>query len=147
MSIEYVEELSQRYGALWNEQDLDAIMELHHPNCEFQICGNPPVHGIEAVREAFGELFRQSPDLQFHRRCVHVGPDHFVSEWTITGSISETIVVSGLNATPTSQELRFDGTDVIAIKDGKVISKHTYMDGLGLQRQLNDIQAAQPASA
>jgi predicted ester cyclase len=88
-----------------------------------------------------------SPDLQFHRRCVQVGPDHFVSEWTITGSEAEGAEYSGMQVDPTAHELRFDGCDVIAIKDGKVISKHTYMDGLGLQRQLSEIQSAQTATA
>jgi ketosteroid isomerase-like protein len=123
MSIE-TQELAARYGAAWAARDLDAIMALHTPDTVFHLHGGgEPAVGLIATREAFAAAAAQWPDLRFERRRVYVGDGHFVSEYEMSGS-------SG------GERFACDGVDVIAVTDGRVARKDTYLDWRAVQRQL-----------
>jgi steroid delta-isomerase-like uncharacterized protein len=130
--------LAQRYGEAWNRQDLDAIMDLHTDDCVFcaHAAGSPPAEGKDAVREAFAGYIAMMPDINFAERALHLGEDHWVLESTMSGTVEQAIEVDGEQLGTRGARVEVDCVDVIEVRDGLVASKHTYLDSMAMQRQL-----------
>jgi steroid delta-isomerase-like uncharacterized protein len=130
--------LADRYGEAWNRQDLDAIMDLHTDDCVFvaYAAGTPSAEGREAVREAFAGYIALLPDINFAERSLHIGEDHWVLESTMTGTVEQAIEVEGESMGDRGARIEIDCVDVIEVRDGRIASKHTYLDSLEMQRQL-----------
>ena len=130
--------LARRYGEAWNRQNLDAIMDLHTDDSVFvaHAAGSVPAEGKEAVREAFASYLALLPDINFAERALHVGDDHWVLESTMSGTVAGSIEVEGQPLGEGGARVEVDCVDVIAVRDGLVASKQTYIDSLTMQRQL-----------
>jgi steroid delta-isomerase-like uncharacterized protein len=137
-SITAVRMLADRYGEAWNRQDLDAIMDLHTDDCVFRAhaAGSPPAEGKDAVREAFAGYIALLPDINFATRSLHVAPDHWVLESTMTGTVAGSIEVDGESFGEDGKRVEVPCVDVIEVRDGLIASKHTYLDSLAMQGQL-----------
>ena len=123
MSVE-TQELAARYGAAWAAHDLDAIMAMHTDDTVFHLHGGgEPAVGLAATREAFAAAAAQWPDIRFEKTRVYIGADHFVSEYEMSGSSA-------------GKSFSCDGVDVIAVTDGRVARKDTYLDWPAIERQL-----------
>jgi ketosteroid isomerase-like protein len=132
MSIEATQALAARYGAAWAEHDLDAIIAMHTDDTVFHLHGvREPATGLAAAREAFAATFAQSPDLRFEKSRVYIGDEHFVSEYRMSGN-SE------------GKPFACEGVDVIAVSDGLIARKDTYLDWAAMQRQLDVELTASP---
>jgi steroid delta-isomerase-like uncharacterized protein len=133
-----IQALANRYGEAWNSQDLDAIMELHSDDCVFSAfaVGAPLAKGKEAVREAFAGYIAMMPDINFAERSLQVGDDHWVLESTMSGTVDQSIEVDGESFGTSGARVEVPCVDVIKVRDGLIVSKHTYIDSLAMQRQL-----------
>ena len=124
MSSIEIQELAVRYGAAWAEHDLDAIMAMHSDDTVFHLHGGgEPAMGLPATRAAFAAAASQWPDIRFEKSRVYVGDGHFVSEYR-------------MSATSGGKRITCDGVDVIAVTDGRIARKDTYLDWPAIQRQL-----------
>jgi ketosteroid isomerase-like protein len=118
-----------RYVAAWSGRDPDAIAAMHSEDGVFHLhAGQPPVHGREAIREAFAGFLAQYPDLAFELVDVRFGADHWAVEWKMSSS-----------------GLEVDLADVVTVEDGLVKSKQSYVDAVTLQEQVE--RAGAPAGA
>ena len=125
MSIEGTQELAARYGAAWAEHDLDAILSMHTDDTVFHLHGfSEPATGLDAAREVIAATFARSPDLRFDKSRVYIGDGHFVSEYQMSG-------------TAEGKPFACEGVDVIAVSDGLIARKDTYLDWAAMQRQLD----------
>ena len=128
MSVE-IQELAARYGAAWAAHDLEAIMAMHTDDTVFHLHGGgEPAVGLAATREAFAAAAAQWPDIRFEKTRVYIGANHFVSEYQMSGS-SE------------GKHFSCDGVDVVAVIDGRVARKDTYLDWTAIERQLGPQEA------
>ena len=124
MSIEATQELAARYGAAWAKHDLDAILSMHTDDTVFHLHGfSEPATGLAAVRETIAATFARSPDLRFDKSRVYIGDGDFVSEYQMSG-------------TAEGKPFACEGVDVIAVSDGLIARKDTYLDWAAMQRQL-----------
>jgi ketosteroid isomerase-like protein len=129
MSVE-TQELAARYGAAWAAHDLDAIMALHTDDTVFHLHGGgEPSVGLAATREAFAAAAVQVQDIRFEKTRVYIGANHFVSEYEMSGSSD-------------GKSFTCDGVDVIAVTDGRVARKDTYLDWPAIERQIGAVEAA-----
>jgi steroid delta-isomerase-like uncharacterized protein len=133
-----IQMLAQRYGEAWNRQDLDAIMDLHTDDTVFvaHAAGSPPAEGKDAVREAFAGYMAMMPDINFAERALHVGDDHWVFESTMSGTVEQALEVEGESFGERGVRVEVPCVDVIEVRDGRVATKHTYLDSMTMQRQL-----------
>jgi steroid delta-isomerase-like uncharacterized protein len=133
-----VQELAERYGEAWNSGDLEAVLALHAEDTVFQAhaAGSPPAEGKEAVREAFATYQALLPDLQFAPRSLRTGPDFWVLESTMTGTVEGSLEVDGETLGAPGARVEVDCVDVIAVRDGLVARKDTYLDAVTMQNQL-----------
>lgn len=119
-----VADLAGPYGAAWAAHDADAITALHAADSVFHVHGlTEAATGIDSVRQLVATFLAYAPDLHFERKRVYVGADHMVFEYDMSGTASGTSFVC-------------DGVDVIAVRDGLVARKDTYLDLVALERQI-----------
>ena len=107
-------DLIERYNDAWNNQDLDAIHALHHPEIVFDNhTAGERAEGAEAVLEHIGRIFENNPTMRFTTRSLQAGEDFAVCEWT-------------LNVTKDGRRLEWEGVDVFPIRDGLIARKDVY---------------------
>lgn len=113
-------DLLVEHTEIWNRHDLDALMSLFAEDCVFEASGGDEVcgtryEGHEAVRRAFAAVFESMPDAQWgDGRHYALAPDYGVSEWTLTGTLSD------------GRRLEVNGCDFLTIRDGAIITKNSY---------------------
>ena len=111
------------YSKAWANHDVDAIVALHTSDSVFHVHGlTDPAAGREAIGKAVAAMFGLAPDLRFESKRGYLGTDHIVSEYVMLGTSS-------------GSPFACDGVDVIAINDGLVRRKDTYLDLAAYQRQ------------
>lgn len=109
------QEIARRYAAAWNAHDVGAIMAMHSDDTSYRLGGDLEVsRGRQAVADKFAGQLKQVPDIHFELKSLFGSGDHFVFEAVITYSRG-------------GEKAKFDGIDLITIRDGLVVSKHSYM--------------------
>lgn len=115
-----LEELLVRHIEAWNRHDLEGLMELFADDCVFESSGGPEVCGTRyeghpKVEQAFADVFSSMPDAHWGGGRHHVmSPDYAVSEWTLTGTLSD------------GRRLEVNGCDFLTVRDGKILKKNSY---------------------
>jgi len=137
-TVTAIESLADRYGEAWNRQDLEAIVALHAPDGVFQlhVPGGEPVEGREAIRSAFGGFLAQLPDIHFEPVRLRAGPDFWVLESRMSGTLAAPVEIEGERVEAPGTRIEVDFLDVIAVKDELLARKDSYLDSLSFQRQL-----------
>jgi steroid delta-isomerase-like uncharacterized protein len=133
-----IEELAGRYGDAWNAQDVEAVVAMHAPDGIFHLHapGGALVEGRDALREAFAGFLAQLPDIHFEPVRLRAGADFWVLESVMSGTVSAPIEVDGRAVEAPGTRVEVDFLDVIAVQDGVLARKDSYLDTLGFQTQL-----------
>lgn len=110
-----------RFNAAFNRHDVDAIMAAMTDDCVFEDTYPPPdgrrFEGQAAVRGAWEELFRSSPDAAFETEDLFVADDRCTARWIYRYTKED----------GTKHHIR--GVDVFRVRDGKVAEKLAYVKG------------------
>lgn len=132
------QELAGRYGDAWNAQDLEAIVAMHAPDGIFHLHapGSAPVEGRDALREAFAGFLAQLPDINFEPVRLRAGQDFWVLESRMSGTVSAPIEAGDRTVDVPGARVEVDFLDVIAVEDGLLARKDSYLDTLDFQAQL-----------
>ena len=132
MSIEITQRWPLVTAPPGQKYDLDAILAMHTDETVFHLHGfGEPATGLAAAREVIAATFARSPDLRFDKNRVDIGDGHFVSEYQMSG-------------TAEGKPFACEGVDVIAVSDGLIARKDTYLDWAAMQRQLDVELTASP---
>jgi ketosteroid isomerase-like protein len=113
-------DLLTSHAEAWNRHDLETLMSLFAEDCVFEASGGDEVcgkryRGFREVKEAFAGVLKTMPDAHWgDGRHYILGPDHGVSEWTLTGTL------------PDGRRLEVNGCDFLTVRDGKIITKNSY---------------------
>ena len=119
-----IEDLAGQYHQGWVDRDPNVIAALHTEDSTFHMHGvTEAVTGRVPVRNLIGSLLRLVPDLHFEAKRFYVGADHIVLEYDMSG-------------TSDGRHFVCDGVDVIAVTDGLVARKDTYLDLVALINQV-----------
>jgi ketosteroid isomerase-like protein len=103
-----------RYDQAWNDQDVDTIVSMHHPEMVFENHTRGVRVEGDAVRELLESTFADQPDMRFRGRRRYVGGDFVVSEWTASASGAD------------GRKIEWDGIDVFPFRDGLIARKDVY---------------------
>jgi steroid delta-isomerase-like uncharacterized protein len=124
-------DLFQRYADAWGSRDPDAIVALHTEDTTFHAhIDQEAARGKAAVRQAFADLFAQFTDLAFTQVSLRTGPDFWVVEWKMSGTLAGA-----------DDAFEVDLIDLITVEDGLVKSKDSYLDVVAMQAQLPMVAA------
>lgn len=112
---EAVTELIDRFGATWNDHDLDAALALCSPDVVFESTGPAPdgvrAEGIDEVRAAWAAIFADRT-ARFTTEELIVAGDRAVSTWRYDWA-----------------DGHVRGVDVMRVRDGAVCEKFSYVKG------------------
>jgi steroid delta-isomerase-like uncharacterized protein len=133
---EALEQTISRYNDAWNNQDLDAIMEMHSPDMVFEnhTAGESAVG--EDVRGHIGSIFDAWPDLKFTTRRLYVRDGLVVQEWTASATHTKEMRRGEIVAEPSGNHVEWVGLDVIPFEDGLIKRKDVYSDSISILRQV-----------
>ena len=131
-----LETLIERYNEAWNAHDVDAIMAMHAPDMVFENHTASERAEGEAVREHVAAIFEGWPDITFETRRLYVRDDLIVQEWTATATHSRTMRRGDLVAEASGQAVRWEGMDIIPVRDGLITRKDVYSDSVSILRQV-----------
>lgn len=110
----------ERFNRAFAAHDVDSVMDLMAEDCVFEDTRPPPSGarhvGQPAVRRAWEDLFRRSPEARFEEEEIFACGDRCVVRWTYhwvrdgrAGSVR--------------------GVDVFRVRDGRVAEKLSYVKG------------------
>ena len=129
------------WGATYNP---GVVEELAAPNMLLQYSLHEPRHGHEDIK-AFMSGFREAfPDLNFWGVADLIAEgDYVVGRWegggTHTGPAFSDFLIGSLPAA-TGRKMRFTGTTVLRIENGKIAEEIGLDDGVTALRQLDLIR-------
>jgi steroid delta-isomerase-like uncharacterized protein len=125
------------YNEAWNRHDVDAILEMHTDDSVFEnhTSGGKAV-GRDAIRDVVASVFRTFPDIRFDLRRLYVRDDLIVQEWTATATHRNPVTYKDAVLEPSGNAIRWDGMDIIPIRNGKLARKDVYANSLGYLREL-----------
>ncbi len=109
----------RRFNSVWDEHDVDGIVEMFTDDVIFEASfGAEPYGeravGKEAARKLAAAVFERIPDLRFEELRHLVSPEFAVVESSTTGT-----PVGG-------KPYRVDLVDILTIRDGKIAAKRSY---------------------
>jgi ketosteroid isomerase-like protein len=117
-------EFATEYSAAWASHDPDAITSMHTDDSVFDLHGvGASATGSVAIRDLVATLLKTVPDLRFNPVRVHLGAEHFVTEYVMSGTVQ-------------GKQFAIAGADVFTMRGGRVGRKDTYLDWLAYQRQV-----------
>ena len=131
------------WGADFNPGIID---ELADPDIRFEYSLHAPCRGRQEVR-AFATKFRASfPDLAFGGRADLIAEgDYVVGRWegggTHTGPAFSDFLIGSLPAA-SGRKMRFTGTTVLRVENGKIAEEVGLDDGVTALQQLGLLKAA-----
>jgi steroid delta-isomerase-like uncharacterized protein len=130
-------EVIDKYNNAWNRHDVDAIVAMHTDDSVFcnHTSGGEAV-GLEAIRRVVSSVFRTFPDIHFELRRLYVRDDLVVQEWTASATHRNPVKYKDMMLQPTGKTVRWNGMDVIPMRDSLVARKDVYADSVSYLRQL-----------
>ena len=112
-------EVLDAFANAFNAHDLDRILSYMTDDCVFEASAGPDVNGEkfagkEAVKKAFGDVFKTYPDAHWSNARHFISGDRAVSEWTFTGTKQD------------GSKVEVMGCDLFTFRDGKIAIKNSY---------------------
>ena len=111
----------ERFNLVFNNHDVDGIMEAMTDDCVFESTGPQPdgvrVEGQAAVREVWEGFFRSSPNAHFECEDMFAAGDRCTVRW----------LYRWVDGDGKPGHIR--GVDVFRVRDGKVAEKLAYVKG------------------
>ncbi|WP_431262441.1 ester cyclase [Roseateles chitinivorans] len=133
------------FTSFWGETcDLSIVDELAAPDMVLHYSLHEPRRGRDDIK-AFMTDFREAfPDLSFWGAADLIAEgDYVVGRWegggTHTGPAFDDFLVGGLPAA-TGRRMRFTGTTVLRLKDGRIVEEIGLDDGVKALTQLGLIK-------
>lgn len=110
----------ERFNEAFNRHDVDAVMAAMTDDCVFENTEPPDgkrYEGQEAVRQAWEDFFRSSPQARFEAEDVIAAGDRCTVRW----------LYHWLDGEGKPGHIR--GVDVLRVREGKVAEKLAYVKG------------------
>ena len=131
------------WGNPWNPRIID---ELAAPDMLLQYSLHEPRRGRDDIKAFMTDFRAAFPDLNFWGTANLIAEgDYFVGQWegggTHTGPAFADFLAGGLPAA-TGRKMRFTGTTVLKVIDGKIVSEIGLDDGVTALTQLGLLKAA-----
>ena len=133
LTRETAERISAIYLESRNRADLGLLDAIFHPEVVVHDCGEPEaLRGLETLKAYYRQSHEGMPDLRFELEDPIVEGDRMALRWTVRGTHTGTL--RGLP--PTGRSMRFAGTVIDRVVDGRIVEEWVDCDTAGVLMQL-----------
>ncbi|MGZ4426555.1 MAG: ester cyclase [Nocardioidaceae bacterium] len=150
MTREELERIDELHMRAWNEQNIDAFLELLADQFVWRDLTVPePMTTPEAARAYMLGWFTAFPDMRVTVTSRVVGEDAVAAEVEFTGTNSGRLSMGGTQLPPTQKSVTGRGAYFVKIREGKMTEFSTHPDVAGMMAQLGMLPEpadAQPAT-
>jgi len=138
--------LLDRYVELYNEGDLDGVMDLYADDA-VQRMPDGSFEGRSAIHDRLAKELAAFSDLA-HRVVSYVeDADAFADEWAFVGTHTGPLVLpDGTELPPTGKRVEVKGMEVVGLRDGMIVFNNLYYDNLAVAAQLGLLPQPAPTS-
>jgi len=110
--------LGERWAAAWSSHDVDGLVALFAPGCEYEDAAFGVVNsGLQGVREWTIGFLSSFPDLEVVPKRAFEDALAGAVEWEMSGTHDGEF--AGL--APTGRRFRVDGATVLTIEGGRIV--------------------------
>jgi steroid delta-isomerase-like uncharacterized protein len=134
-------ELVTRFYEAFDAGDVDAVLSVFSDELETTDPGMGTVHGHGPFREYIETLKRAVPDARAVIDGMYDDGDVVVVEGRFAGTFTGPLASPDGDIDPTGATVDLRFADVSRVRDGKIVSYHTYYDQLGLLTQLGVMES------
>jgi steroid delta-isomerase-like uncharacterized protein len=147
MTMDNYRDLLERYVELYNEGDLDGVMDLYAEDA-VQLMPEGTFEGRATIQERLARELAAFPDVQWDLISYMEQGDTFADEWHFVGTHTGPFVLpDGTELAPTGKRVEVRGMEFVQMRDGKIVVDNLYYDNLGVAAQLGLVPEAAPAAA
>jgi ketosteroid isomerase-like protein len=125
-----------RFYEAFDDGDIDTAVGLADDAVEMIDPGLGTVYGPGPFRDYLATLKRAVPDARVVVERTHEAGGAVIVEGRFVGTFTGPLASSDGEISPTGATVDLRFADVSTVRDGKLISYHTYYDQLGLLTQL-----------
>jgi ketosteroid isomerase-like protein len=129
-------ELVGRFYERFNESDIDEAVSAFSEELEIVDPGMGTVHGRDRFREYLEVFKRAMPDAQAIIEHSFEAGDSVAVEGRFVGTHTGPLATEDGDIAPTGASIDVRFADVSRVRDGAIVSYHTYYDQLDLLTQL-----------
>jgi steroid delta-isomerase-like uncharacterized protein len=115
-------------------RDAEAMGRHWQPGSIDELHGIASLRAPEEVVAWFSNTFRAVPDFAMKVVDLVADGDKVVVRWHLTGTFSGDARFEG--ALATGESLDVSGSDMLTVRDGKIVHNDAYMNGMQIARQL-----------
>ena len=144
--MERYRSLLERYVELYNEGDLDGVMDLYAEDSS-QLMPDGTFEGRSAIKDRLAKELASFSDIA-HRYVSYVEQgDAFADEWVFVGTHTGPLVLpDGTELPPTGKRVEVKGMELVRMKDGKIVVDNLYYDNVAVAAQLGLLPQSVPAA-
>jgi len=125
-----------RFYENFDRGDIEGAVSAFSDELETTDPGMGTVYGLEPFRTYLETLKRAMPDAQAVVEQVREAGDTVVVEGRFVGTHTGPLAAPEGDVEPTGASIDLRFADVSRVRDGRIVSYHTYYDQLGLLTQL-----------
>jgi steroid delta-isomerase-like uncharacterized protein len=138
--------LLERYVELYNEGDLDGIIDLYADDA-VQWMPDGTYVGRTAIRDRLVNELIAFPDVQWSLVSYVEQDDAFADEWAFVGTHTGVLQLpDGTEVPPTGRRVELKGMELVKIRDGKIVVDNLYYDNLAIAAQLGLVPQPAPTA-
>ena len=134
-------ELGDRWMAAWNDDDVDALLELVTDDVVYSDpAWDGELHGRAGVRTFYEFCGRAMPDMRFSEPMGMFFPeegDRMIVPWRMTATFAGPFEPPGF--APTGDRIEVDGIDVWELRGDRACRYWAYYDAAGIARQVGTL--------
>jgi steroid delta-isomerase-like uncharacterized protein len=137
MTREELERIDDLHMRAWNDQNIDAFLELLADQFVWRDVTLPePMTTRDAARAYMHGWFTAFPDMRVTVTSRVVGEDAVAAEVEFTGTNSGALSMGGSQIPPTQKTVVGRGAYFVKIRDGRMTEFSTHPDAAGMLGQL-----------
>ena len=138
--------LLERYVELYNEGDLDGVMDLYADDA-VQLMPDGNFEGRSAIHDRLAKELDAFSELA-HRVVSYVEQgDAFADEWVFVGTHTGPLTLpDGTELPPTGKHVEVQGMEFVQVRDGRIVVDNMYYDSVAVAAQLGLLPQPAPTA-
>jgi predicted ester cyclase len=140
-------EVVERWWSFFEAGCLDETAQVCHPDVEVMLPGGMRLHGPAEVSATLGAFRDGFPDIRHEILDAVEAGEKIAVELKVTGTHTGVFRTPQGDVPPTGRSVVWESVDVITLRDGLIVSWHTYFDQMAFLAQLGVLPEPVTAAA